>query len=76
MKSVFVQCQKIFVKRDSEEGGEDEGDIFVDLGDRLFIIGDDGEWYEMLLNGIFVRVFEVLEDFVDVELFEDIEVVD
>jgi hypothetical protein len=76
MKSASVQCQKIFVKRDSEEGGEDEGDIFADLGDRSFIIGDDGEWYETLSNGTLVRAPEAPEDFADAELFEDIEAVD
>lgn len=61
MASAYVQCQRLFGKR--------EGDVASGERDRKFVRGDDGAWYEEVEEGVVVKARESAEeleaDFVD-----------
>ncbi|KAK4155271.1 hypothetical protein C8A00DRAFT_31891 [Chaetomidium leptoderma] len=54
MASAYVQCQRLFGKR--------EGDAADGLGDRRFVRGDDGAWYEEVEAGVVVKARESAEE--------------
>ena len=57
MASAYVQCTRLLGKREGENG----------KGDRKFVRGDDGVWYEEVADGVVARAPEAVVQELDAD---------
>ncbi len=50
MASAYVQCTKLFQKREASDGE----------GEKVYVRGEDGEWYEEVSEGVLVKAREMI----------------